>query len=184
VSSQYVDSRRPYVEQAEKLFSAYGEPMLGLCKRRLSEEDAWDVYHGLFLKIATKGLPGNIRNEKCYVYRTTLNAITDHLRKKKKYREKILESAEHRRLSSNINPATQVLHRDMWNKALEAIEELFSPSVNQVFVLKYKYQQTHEQIAERMGITKGTVDRYLSHGTKLLRETPQLYEKFFGVPDE
>jgi small subunit ribosomal protein S7 len=65
--------------------------------------------------------------------------------------------------------------------AFELIEKHLSPSVKQVFIQKYRHNLDHYKIAETLKIEKGTVDRYLSVGTKQIRE---LYDEFFGDTDE
>lgn len=176
--------RRAYQEQAVKLFSVYGDLLLELFQRKLSERDALDVYQNLFLKIATKGFPNGLHDVKGYLYRTAINAMNDHLRKEKTYRKKILESTQHKPPKAICNPAAKAMQRELVMKAFKEIEKVLSPSVNRAFILKYQHQQDHDEIAENMGITKGTVDHYLSVGTKLLRETPELRNKFFGASDE
>lgn len=184
VSFEQVPYRRPYLEQAGKLFSVYGDLLLELFKRKLPEEEALDVYQTLFLKIARKGFPEDLNDVKGYLYRTAINAMNDYLRKEKTYRRKILESTNHNTFKSCANPAAEAMHRELVTKAFEEIRKSLSPSVNQVFILKYQQKLNHDEIAENMGISKGTVDRYLSVSTKLLREIPRLHDKFFGVPDE
>lgn len=181
--SEQILSERPYLEEAEKLFSVYGDLLLELFQRKLPEEGALDVYQSLFLKIATKGFPEELKDIKGYLYRTAINAINDHIRKEKTYRRKILESTKHNKLKPSTNPEVQAMHRELLMKAFEEIRKTLSPSVNQVFILKYQQKLNHYEIAKNMDITKATVDRYLSVGTKMLREIPELYEKFFGATD-
>ena len=171
----------PAQVQAESLFSEYSDFLVEIFQRHLPEQDAWDVFQGLYLKIATKGFPGGIEDIRGYLYQTAKNAIKDHLRKDATYRKKISESTKHNKLKPSENPATKVMQRDLLMKTFEMIEKELGPSVNQVFVQKFQHNQNHYQVAKKLKIKKGTVDRYLSVGTKQIQE---FYDELFGDPDE
>jgi len=162
---------------ARKLLLEYGDFLLDICRRRLPEEDAWDVFQGLFLKIQRKGLPTDINTLRAYLYQTTINAIRDHARKEKTYKEKIHDSTKHNKLKSSGNPSLIVMQRDLVRDAIDRMERHLSPTIYQVFVHKYKHGLENQEIAEIMSITIGTVARYLSLGTQLIQE---LYDHYYG----
>lgn len=167
--------------QAGELLGEHGEFLMHLFRRFLPEQDALDVFQDFCLKIIIHGFPDDIEDTRGYLYRTAKNAIIDHQRKAKTYRKKVQEYSQQSKPKPSNDPAKQVMLSNLLMKAFERIEQNLSPAVNQVFVRKYQQNLDHQEIAKIMKIEKGTVDRYLSVGTKQIRE---LYSQFFGDADE
>jgi len=168
--------------RAEELFLAHGDFLMSVLLRDLPEQDALDVFQGLYLNIAMKGVPGNIENIRGYLYRAATNDIIDFKRKSTTYRNKINNYSQHiQSTKPDDDPAEKLVRFTLLMKVFERIEKHLSPSVNQVFVQKFQHNLNHHEIAEKLKIKKETVDRYLSVGTKQIQE---LYDQFFGAPDE
>ena len=163
--------------QIERLFQEHSDFLMRVLLRSLSEQDALDVFQNLCLKAITNGFPEDIENIQAYLYRSAINAIIDHQRKSSTYSRKILEYSEQTPKKPNNDPAKEVMRSNLLMKAFDMIQKRLSPSISQVFIGKYQDNLTHHEIAEKMNIAKGTVDRYLSVGTKQIHE---LYEELFG----
>ncbi len=176
-----VERSDPSQVQAEALFFEYSDFLMEIFQKHLPEQDALDIFQGLYLKVATKGFPDNIEDARGYLYRTARNAINDHIRKAEAYKNKIQGYSRQKKFAPGDNPAKKVMRFDLLMKAFERIEKHLSPSYNQVFVQKYQHNLNHREIAEKLKIKKGTVDRYLSVGTKQIQE---LYDQLFGDLDE
>ena len=168
--------------RAEELFSAHGDFLMSVLLRDLSEQDALDVFQGLYLNIVMKGVPKDIENTRGYLYRAAKNDIIDFKRKSITYRKNIHKYSQHIQNSKpDDDPAEKLMRFNLLMKVFERIGKHLSPSVNQVFIQKFQHNLNHREIAEKLKIKKETVDRYLSVGTKQIQE---LRDQFFGDPDE
>lgn len=156
--------------------------LMNVLLRDLPEQDAMDVFQNLYLNLTTKGLPANLENIKAYLYQAAQNDIIDFKRKSATYRKKIQHYSETAKdPKPSDNPAKKLMQFDMVMKAFDMIGKHLGPSVNQVFIQKYQHNLNHHEIAGKLKITKETVDRYLSVGTKQIQE---LSKHFFGDSDE
>ena len=175
------EERNPVQLRAEAMLTAHGGFLMQIFRRHLQEQDALDAFQSLCLKLLMKGLPDHIDDVRGYLYRTARNAVNDHARQSSTYQKKIQKHYQRSTPKPVDDPARKVMQFDLVSNAFERIEKHLSPSVSQVFVQKYQHNLNHHEIAEKLEIKKETVDRYLSVGTKQVK---QLRELFLGGFDE
>jgi len=167
---------------AEDLFFEHGDFLMNVFLKNLPEQDALDAFQTLYLNIVMNGIPENTTNIRGYLYRAATNDIIDFKRKSSTYQKNIHNYSQHLRNSkSNNDPAEKLMRFSQLMKTFERIGKHLSPSVEQVFIQKYQHNLDHHEIAEKLNLKKGTVDRYLSVGTKQIQE---LHDQFFGDADE
>jgi RNA polymerase sigma factor (sigma-70 family) len=166
---------------AAEAFLANSGFLMNVLLRDLHEQDALDVFQNLYLNISSKGIPHNRENVRAYLYQAAQNDIIDFKRKSATYKKNIQHYSQAAKPKINDNPARKLMQFDLVMKAFDLISKHLGPSVNQVFIQKYKYNLNHYEIADKLKITKETVDRYLSVGTKQIQE---LSKYFLGDSDE
>ena len=85
--SQSVESHNLYdVEAASKVFLEHGDFIRTIIRQKVrSEVEVEDLFHDLFLSLATKPVPPNIQNVRSYLYRALSTDIIDSRRRIKVY---------------------------------------------------------------------------------------------------
>ena len=167
--------------QVERVFQEHSDFLMSVLLRSLPEQDALDVFQNLCLKAMTNGFPSDVEDIRAYLYRTAKNAVIDYHRKSTIYEKKVQEYSQRKPKKADNDPAKEVMRFNLLMKTFDMIEKRLAPSISKVFIGKYQNNLTHCEIAKEMNITKSTVDRYLSVGTKQIHE---LYEELFGDSNE
>ncbi len=129
-----------------------------------------DLFQEFFLSLVRKPLPPNTRNVRSYLYRAITNDIIDTTRRQAKIRRYLKKYAQKNHIC--INKWTP-------EDALALVEEqdlLFRHLAGQLrrkeaeaVTLRYRDDCSIAEIAQKMGITKRSVSRYLSAGLRRLR---------------
>ncbi len=154
----------------DQLFAKYSKKLYYFAKNYLdSKEDAEGLVQEVFLKIweKRKELKEHL-SFNAYIYTITYNAIRKHFRKKtreKKYLDSYLENFD----ETHNNTAMDIEYnnlRELANKAIEKLPE----KRKMVFLLSRQEGFTNEEIANRLRISKNTVENQMTQALKFLKE--------------
>lgn len=171
--SQSVESHNLYdVEAAAKVFLEHGDFIRTIIRQKVrSEAEAEDLFHDLFLSLATKPVPPNIQNVRSYLYRALSNDIIDSRR-----RIKVHQTAIYKHHESSIcnkvdrDPELVLIDIEETVKLFELVEKQLSSTEARAVTLRYRENYTTEETAREMKVKPRTVSRYLSVGLSKLRE--------------
>ena len=143
------------------------------------DEDARDLAQDVLIRLH-RGLAryreGNFEG---WLYRTTVNAFRDRLRKRKRLREELLPDEPPGMTTEGIVEeavASQELH-DIVQRALIRLP----PEYREAVVLRDLEGRSYEEIAEILQVPSGTVRSRIHRGREALR---QLLEHYVEEPDE
>lgn len=141
-----------------------------------NREDAWDAAQEAFVK-AYKNLERFEGNSAFYtwLYRITYNLSIDHLRDKK--RKETVDLDENRKLETALDRAghkapnhpDDVSHRKELSRVLHDAMSKLSDKHRAIIVLREVQGLSYEEMAEVLGISKGTVMSRLFHARKNLQ---------------
>lgn len=136
-----------------------------LCK---SEEIAEEIVQEVFIRIWQKREQINIElNFNAYVKKITLNHVLNHL--KKIAREKTLQEEVFCYIEAIRNTTEdKLLEKELLKTYDEAIA-LLPAQKKIIYQLSRNEEMTHEQIAERLNISKNTVKNHMVEATKFIR---------------
>lgn len=154
----------------DQLFTKYSQKLYYFAKSYLdSKEDAEGLVQDVFLKIWEK------RRElkehlsfNAYLYTVTFNAIRKYFRKKtreKKYLDNYLENFD----GTHNETAMDIEYNNLRELADKAIEKL-PEKRKMVFLLSRHEGLNNEEIANRLQISKNTVENQMTQALKFLRE--------------
>lgn len=171
----------------KELVERYQRKVYAICYGMLKDsEESMDVSQEVFIKVF-RYLDKFNRESSFYtwLYRITVNMCIDHIRKNAKaqkveYDDRIahdgdVEGDEH------IMPSTLGLHPDkvygrkeLRQKMLEALETL-SENHRTILILREVEGLSYEEMADVLGISKGTVMSRLFHARRNFQEAMQEY---------
>jgi len=136
-----------------------------LCK---SEETAEEIVQEVFIRIWQKREQINLDlNFDAYIKKITLNHVLNYL--KKASRERTLQQEIFNYIETIRNTTEDnVLERELIKTYDEAISKL--PQKKLIYELSRNEELTHDQIAEKLGISKNTVKNHMVEATKFIRQ--------------
>ena len=141
-------------ETLGRLYDRYA-PLAHARARRLlgDDEQAWDVVHDVFVRLARRGDAG--RDPLRYVYRATTNACIDHRRRAVHRTTVPLDEALWQAADARIDDTAGA------RAALEALWSGLDETDRQIVVLHFVDGLPQEEVAEALGIWRRTVGRRL-----------------------
>jgi RNA polymerase sigma-70 factor (ECF subfamily) len=148
-------------EFVSTLFEQFGRDLSGFLSRRLESQEVEDVTQKTYLQLLEHPNPGEIRNPHAYLFKTASNLAVDHLRRRRVHVERVNSGVEMEALASAApepDTATDVARQIA--KFREILADL-PPLWRTVFLLNRIDGLTHEEIAQRVGISKKSVERHI-----------------------
>ncbi|MEN8120698.1 MAG: RNA polymerase sigma-70 factor [Bacteroidota bacterium] len=103
-----------------------------------------------------------------YLFTITYNAIRKHYRKKGR-EKKLLDLFLSDYDESDLKTVSQLEYKELTDR-LEEIIETFSERRKEVFKLSRQEHYTNQEIAEKLYISKKTVENHITDSLKILRE--------------
>jgi RNA polymerase sigma factor (sigma-70 family) len=167
-----LNDNRNKVELASQIFTEYGDFIRAIVLARADNKDqADDIYQDLFLSLASKPIPGNVINIKSYLYRTINNDIADAARRVQRYKAHIQKYNIKIMCSINNSDSRDALIEDeQINKMFNLIQEQLPKSSAQAITLRFRDGRDTKEVAERMGVRRKSVSRYISTGLRRIRK--------------
>ncbi|MGF1509063.1 MAG: RNA polymerase sigma factor [Myxococcota bacterium] len=166
--------RRAYAHLVEAYQKRVYAIAFGVVRHR---EDAWDVAQEAFVK-AYKHLDRFEGSAAFYtwLYRITTNLAIDHIRERKRKRTEPLEEAPPVRAPEDhrADPEAAVDRAELGRILADAMDQL-SEKHRAIIVLREVEGLSYEEMAEVLGIAKGTVMSRLFHARQKLQEILRPY---------
>lgn len=153
-----------------EIYKRYSELLYIFAYRKLkNESEARDVVHDVFAWLLEKGetltLHGSLSS---YLYKSVLNRIFDIFRKKETF-QRYIDQGEH--YIDVDSEGTDYLIREKDIRALIDKEiAAMPPRMREVFELKYRQHQGHQEISDQLGISTETVKTHIKHAHKHLKD--------------
>ena len=143
----------------EQIFRSYASELTRYATGLVGPADAADVVTDACLRAFSAKRWPEVANKRAYLYRTVLTVATDHHRSTLSRRLREIRTAE--------PEATQPQEIDI--DVLAAVERL-SMQQRAAVLLTYWADLSPEGVAERMGVSTGSVKRHLARARKRLKE--------------
>jgi RNA polymerase sigma-70 factor (ECF subfamily) len=161
---------RGATHQWDAAFEAY---YVELCEYVLrlvgSAETAQDLVQDLFLRLwNTRGPQDAQRLTRPYLFIAARNSALKYLRHRR-VADAWIERAGREEIPSADSPSDLCLRRELEEAAARAIAEL-PARCREIFLLRRRDQLSYQEIAERAGVSLGTVKCHMWRAVVLLRE--------------
>jgi RNA polymerase sigma-70 factor (ECF subfamily) len=138
------------------------------------KEEAEDLVQSIFIKIwiNRKSIAG-IKDFRSYIYTSAVNYIINYLRKKSIHGKYI----ENEILLSHLSSETTYDQVYLWDleKSLDSVVESLPIMQQQVFRLSRIELLSHEEIAEKLGISLRTVENHIYRALKVIKKNLEKY---------
>jgi len=135
-----------------------------ICSTEAAEDIVQDFFVSLWIKASDITINDSLRS---YLFSSVKHRCLDSIRHNKvreRYEEKIIvESTEASDDSFNLFVESEL--RDAINESLEKLP----PRCREIFSLSRYYGKSNQQIAEKLGLSKRTVELQISNALKILR---------------
>lgn len=152
-------SGKTFSDHDARLYRDHGPALLRFAAGLVGPHDAADVVQAAVLRAFTSRGWSKVANHKAYLYRSVANEARSHYRSAMRRRARELRTA-HAAVTENPEIRPEVL---------EAVGAL-SPRQREVVYLTYWEDLDESQVAERLGIGRGSVRKHLGRGREKLRE--------------
>ena len=152
-----------YKEQWEIMYlAAYNL----LKDKSISEDIVQDVFVSFWQKRNTIEIKVSIRS---YLYTSIIYKVYDYFRKNKKMIKEELFNHFDKKVQVS-NPETKLMHKELVD-CLDLLINQLPPKRREVFKLSREEQLTNQEIAERLSISKRTVEGHITKALIFLRNS-------------
>ncbi|WP_396590982.1 sigma-70 family RNA polymerase sigma factor [Allomuricauda sp. R78024] len=156
-----------------KLFELFWEPMFIRAKSIILDEDvAKDIVQEIWLNLWQKKEHGNFENFEAYIFKSVSYGCFKYLRNHK-LKTAHLQAIAALELSIESNIADQH-NLDQTRFIIEKSLTELPPRCQQVFRLSRMESASNEEIAQRLGISKRSVENQMSIALKSIRQNLRL----------
>lgn len=137
-----------------------------------NEQEAADLTQETYLRLIAWGHRNPVRNGEGLLFRIARNLITDRFRRQKTRPEELMEPAQiatDPNLASHVDPFRVVEARERV-RAVEAAILALPDRCREIFILNRFGGLSYSQIARRLGISQGTVEKHMSRAILACRQ--------------
>ena len=158
----------------ERIYKSYRKLLCLLAERIVgNKEDAEDIVNDLFLKLwETRDQLHQTKELLVYIYRSVRNSSLKYVEHKQVIREYIHAVSNDPHLCNeqdNAHPLSIIISNESLDEIEQAINTLPS-KCKEIFILARMEGLTHQDIAEKLGITINAVNRQITIARNKLRQ--------------
>lgn len=139
-------------------------------RRKLGDGEADDATQDVFSRLARKGGLSQLKNLEAYLFETASSVARDHFRRRAARRADLHESYDES-VHAQSEPSPEEAHvgRSEIERLVAALNELPDRTRN-AFILARMEGLKHFEIAERLGVSVSSVEKYVIRATDHLAE--------------
>jgi RNA polymerase sigma-70 factor (ECF subfamily) len=142
-------------------FDSYADDLLGFFRYKIGEPDAPDLVQDVYLRALTYPATQDVREPRAFLFRIAANLVVDHLRKRSYRHCESDDGLEETIATLAPGPEQAASDSEGVERLCVALSEL-PPLCRHAFVLNRFDGLSHREIAERLGISEKTVQRYVA----------------------
>ena len=138
-----------------------------------NDADADDIAQQVFIKLWTKrAILANVRNFETYLYTITKNTVLNHMASQKAF---MVDISDVRNLSTeNTSPLEQIEASDLQLLIDMTVEDM-PPQRQAVYRMSREEGLSNDQIAEKLGLQKKTVENHLNLALGDIRKVLKMF---------
>lgn len=143
------------------LYQAHAHELHGFARRRVGRQEAEDVVQDTYLHLLQRGAAATLEHPRAYLFRIAANLAVDLARKTKIRSRYAGDDVELDHLSGNGGSPEAASEGAMELRRLQAALAELPPLCRAAFLLNRIDGLTYAEIAERLGLSVRTIDRYM-----------------------
>lgn len=148
-------------ELVGSLFRRYRRQLQNFLTARLHPQDVEDVAQRTYLQLLQHPAPGDIRNPQAYLFRTASNLAIDSLRRDGTRARHAAPGIEADEVADRQAGLDRVVDQELqFRRFVAALDEL-PERCRHAFILHRLEGWSHAEVAERLGVSRKTVQRYV-----------------------
>lgn len=158
---------RPEGDNLHAWMVQYGPALRRYFMRRASSADVDDLVQDVFLMLQVRGATSDIHNVEGYLFRTAANVLGQRRRRPTWQWGRQEDVDELDSLADELSPERILVGKQTLDAMMKAVRDL-PPRCAQAFILYRFEHQSHEAIAQRMGITVKAVEALMQRALQRL----------------
>jgi len=149
----------------ERLYAEhYGALRTFFYRRIRTQCDAADLAQEVYLRMLQVSDTDEIRNPELYLYTVASNLVKEHAVRGRRQEQAVdVEDASVEDLISELPTLDRQVHASQRVLRLRTVLAQLSPKCRAVVILRYRYELSYQEIAERLGVSSNMVKKYLAH---------------------
>ena len=153
----------------EKLYAEHYDALRTFFYRRIrARYDAADLAQEVYVRMLQRSDTEGIRNPEAYLYTVASNLVKEHavLDRRQANAVDVDDASVQDRLgelSTELPTLDRQLDTNRRMLRLRTVLEQLSPKCRAVVILRYQYELSYQEIAERLGVSSNMVKKYLAH---------------------
>ena len=153
-----------------QLSERYRLPLTAYFARRVgSRSEAEDLTQEVFLRMVRRLELDNVENVEAFVFRTAVNLLRDRSRRDKSQNERKVEFANRNPDVDDLSPERVFDSRQSLTNVIAVLEGL-DERTRDAFILHRLEGMKHAQIAELLGVSVSSVEKYIIKALTLLTQ--------------
>lgn len=162
------DPARGQEQLLDQLAQRYRYPLIAFFVRRVhSSSEAEDLTQEVFLRMVRRLGVSSVENVEAFLFRTAVNLLRDRSRRGKSLASREVDFAQRTGEVDDLSPERLFDSRQSLGKVIEALAEL-DERTRDAFILHRLEGMKHAQIAEVLGVSVSSVEKYIVKALALL----------------
>jgi RNA polymerase sigma-70 factor (ECF subfamily) len=172
-----IDPRRPAAKRSqdaperelEGLYRAHAGQLRGFARRRVGWQEAEDLVQDVYVRLLQQGEFATLERPREYLYRVASNLAIDSARRVRTRSRFADEELEFSISQAAVTSPEKIVEGLMELRRFQAFLAELPPQARDILLLNRIEDLTHEEIADRLGVSVRTVERRIADALKRLR---------------
>jgi RNA polymerase sigma factor (sigma-70 family) len=149
----------------ERLYAEHYDALRTFFYRRIrARYDAADLAQEVYVRMLQRSDTEGIRNPEAYLYTVASNLVKEHAVLDLRQANAVdVDDASVQELLGELPTLDGQLDTNRRMLRLRTVLEQLSPKCRAVVILRYQYELSYQEIAERLGVSSNMVKKYLAH---------------------
>jgi RNA polymerase sigma factor (sigma-70 family) len=149
----------------ERLYAEhYGALRTFFYRRIRTKSDAADLAQEVYVRMLRVSDTDEIRNPELYLYTVANNLVKEHAVRDRRQENAVdVDDASVQDLLSELPTLDRQVDTNQRVLRLRTVLAQLSPKCRAVVILRYQYELSYQEIAERLGVSSNMVKKYLAH---------------------
>lgn len=149
----------------ERLYAEhYGALRTFFYRRIRTKSDAADLAQEVYVRMLRVSDTDEIRNPELYLYTVASNLVKEHAVRDRRQENAVdVDEASVQDLLSELPTLDRQVDTNQRVSRLRTVLAQLSPKCRAVVILRYQYELSYQEIAERLGVSSNMVKKYLAH---------------------